>query len=717
MANQDVQRQDKKHLAADPEWRELEKRADSAREASLRAAGDVFLTLAFLSGNQHCEFSLTKGLQEVENEADELRVTENRMLPAFLRWMGYLFKEKPVITCFAGGRELRDAERAKVAGSLCDYWESNNGWRQARREAAQWMGVSGVGYVGVSWRKNTKKLKRKKLEYVPEGFEEDNKVKFLREKMVEDYAADVAFDCWPSLQVFPFPLGVRTWDKVEGLLTIDVVTRGTLLRQYGAAALKDKDLIALETADLNAAMIEKLNLYCQGTFALSDAAAASEEPLYLVLQWLERPSEQYANGRQVVAAGGRLLRDEDLPYVREAREIDPGDRYNLSMGVIPVFAGEVPGRLIPPAPFAELRQAQVRLNDLLTDEQANRKTVGRNKLLVEQGGLKADQWTGQHGEVVELKAGAVMAPQYIQGKPLVGIGEEIARVLMAFDEISGQTAVLRGQNPAQVRSAFHLDILREEAMSNLEEVFAKHEESYELQAKLALAIARNRYSTERIITIYGKDYAADARHWRLLDINPDIRLKQGSMRPRNQAVREEKLKELFTMGAFIDPRTGKPNTAKFWKMTTLGTTEENVDPETWPELRAADENEQMLSGVVIEPMEHEDHQTHVDMHKHYMERQEWYASPDTVRAVFIAHLETHNKLLASQLAPEIDAAADPVAGLGDGAIPSTSPESLQLPAGVEAMPMAGPGQAAGGPMPSPSGKKVAPGLDKGPGPA
>jgi len=336
-----------------------------------------------------------------------------------------------------------------------------------------------------------------------------------------------------------------------------------------------------------------------------------------------------------------------------------------------------PWGLEPPAPIGELRPAQISINELLTDEYRNRRTVGRNKLLIEQNAIDREQWTGEHGEMIEVRPGSMsFPPQFIQGQPLVGLSGELERAYARFEEMTGQTSVLRGQNPPNARAAFQLDILRNESMTLVYADVEQSEQCYELTARLALAIAKKRYTQERIIQIYGRDRAGDAITFKTAVINADVRVKQGSMQPRNHALREAKLTELLQYGAFIDPVTGKPNMDLFWQMSELGTMNRRIDAKNAAQSRAHNESKAMLlNSEPIEPYEHQDHDTHIAAHLRDMERDEFYDADEAIRALLITHVETHRRMLSEQLAPDAFTDPDPVAGLvpGGAGAPAGSP--------------------------------------------
>ena len=421
--------------------------------------------------------------------------------------------------------------------------------------------------------------------------------------------------------------------------------------------------------------MDRLNRYVSPEFGYRSNPKQHEDR-YLVTYVWQRPNAEYRNGRYTILVGKKILRDGWLPYVKEAREIDPMDVHNITMGVVPQFGMDFPGRLIPPAPLGQWRGPQIRWNELLTDQKRNRRAVIRNKLIIEKDSMPREALTNSHAEVVEVEKGTQVVPTFIQGQPLAGIEQEKASVLASLEEMTGQTPVMRGQNPTQARAAQQLDVLREESLQLVFADIDQAERAHELTARFLLAIARNRYTPERIVQIVGKDRAGAALTFGRANLNADVRVKTGSMRPRNHALREWKLNELLAAGAFVDPRTGKNNTDLFWDMSEWGTMNRSFDARKTQRNRAQFEGVAMLlRRQVVKPFDHEDHQLHVEEHLQTMSRPEWYDADMEVQALMITHIEEHRLRAVMGLAPEaligapVTGEYDVTGGLGGNGTP------------------------------------------------
>jgi hypothetical protein len=555
-----------------------------------------------------------------------------------------------VLTAFEGGYEVADVEKAYAASKLCDFWRTNSNWLAAEKEVSCWNDVTGLSFIAPVWRKNPwKKIKTPKLELVdkpdesPEGI-----INFVKKTETETPDADVSFDAYHVLNTFCFPLNVKRWCDVRKLITADIVDMEYLEDNFDKIP---DDIQPVAPEDINLAALERINNFVSAEFSLMSAVNPLEKQ-YLLLQYRERPTKKHPKGRYVVTVGGKVVRDEDLPYVEEARLIDPRDEHNISMGLIPWFAMDMAGRLVPPSPMELMRNAQIEYNQLLTDEWRNRQAVGRNKLIIERGMFNKDQYTDEHGELIEVEAASSFPPQFLQGQPLIGIDREIERKKTSLDDISGRYGMGRGENPTQVRSAFHLEILKEESGTIMNGSIRRRELVHEMAGKFALALAQRRMPKSRVIEICGEDIAGYALAFMSGNLLTDIRVQEGSAVPRNHASREEKLAQYLQYGAFVK-KDGKPDMDLFWRMSELGTMNRGLDREEKHNMRARNENYVMLMKLPIIPVEFEDHTIHLEEIMDFMARPQFYNAPPEIQALFMAHLDTHRDMLMAQEAPEV----------------------------------------------------------------
>jgi len=347
-------------------------------------------------------------------------------------------------------------------------------------------------------------------------------------------------------------------------------------------------------------------------------------------------------------AGNQVVYDDDLPYVEEAREIDPNDVKNLTMGVVPLFCTKFPGRLMPPSICDAMRPMQVELNRVLTDRKQNRMTIGRNRLLTREGSLRSE-YTSEHGELIEY--GGTDKPELFPGAPLVGIENEIAAQRQSFDMLSGRPEVLQGLNLPQVRSSWHMSIIREAASWVLSEAAMAREKATSMVMQLSLAIGRRRYTFNRLATIYGRDNLGDVPNFFKANLRTDVVIERGSLIPRSHAEFEAKIMESYQYGLFVKEEQSVNDNEAVREMLGMGSMNLGLSGKELERKRVRRENAMLGTGQIFAPFQQDDHALHIKEHLRYMQTVEFQDSPSEIQQAFWAHTNLHNTILSGILMP------------------------------------------------------------------
>ena len=630
----------------EPLWAELLEDVRDGLDQNRVRAGECALNRVNLSGECGVAWSQSKGLLRTAKRQEP----EDDRLRQHYRWLKRkLFKTKPQLTAHPGGLELVDAKRANVAERVFDFWRVNNGWLEAEEECYRWEFPTGRAYMEVCWEKGTMPLQRKGLRLLDEAVErvvDGRRVRsFVDEAEGDEVEGDIGFRVLYPNGVFLFPLSAPTWRAVERIVSIDLVTRGYLEEQLGEA-VETGGMVPWKAGQVDYREMDALMELTGGEWAEKPRRG---DELFLLVQSRERPNHRRLRGRLLVACGGVVLRDEELPYVDEAREIDPTNAFNLAMGVIPWFAERVVGSLLPPAPATILRGKQRQILEYMRLIQQNRYAVGLNKVFAQEGTFERQKWTDENGQILTYNnSSSRNPPTMIQGQPLLGAEQEKAALERSFDESAGRPTVLRGDNPPQVRGAFHLQILYEEASEILALEINAREKFAEQVGRLALAVWRRRASREQVLRIYGRERASHVWAWMGLDIAADLRVVEGSAMPRNHSAIVAQLVELLHYGAFTKD-DGKPDYQAFWSMLELGVVNRAVQAKHMHRLQAENNFSEMLyGGKLVYPEAEEEHAIHIEVFRELMASPEYTRAEDGVKAVLKGHLQLRTEMFAEQ---------------------------------------------------------------------
>ncbi len=682
-----------------PLWTWLEDLRRNASERYRKIVAETELNLAFLSGSQWTLWNPGEGITPVENATNEIRRVDNRIKPAYVRLMNELYGDQPAITAYEGGIEAKDSMAAKCAVQICDYLAENNGWQDARIQLGFWIMVTGTGYLMPYWKRNARYGRKIRRQYSETPIRTKRGITHLFTEEIENYEGDIAFDVLNPLNTYCFPLSATSWNEVTSIMNVNLVSIESLERRLGHK-LDKQDLKPYNEGDVNFEALDRINRFVSPEFGYAADMTATEKR-YMEIQYWERPSPERPSGRYIHAYGGKIAHDGGLPYLAVARSIDPGDNYNLTMGVIPQFSEVNCSMLHPPAVLTNWRPAQIQLNDLLTRQARNRAAVGNNKLIIQEGMLRDGEWTDESGQLIEVPAGMSVEPKYIQGQPLIGLEAELDRAEYSLQQSTGQSLAVQGRNDTQVRSAMHFEMLRNAADSVNWMLYYGCERNDRLTAKFVVSMVRTFWTEDRMLDAVGRDRAQYYLAFRDAVVNMDIRFSRGSAMSRNHVVRMETLKEWLQYGLFSEAVPERTRRA-FLRATELGYLFDVADEDAAHRNRAGYENLLMAIGQAVEPDETENHLVHIQIHDAWLQSPEGRASGESIESVIRAHIQMHRFFYSSQMAPQADMPAAPIRGLGDISLTQPSrllsamPAAQQQPAAPQAQATETPAVQAGG---------------------
>lgn len=185
-------------------------------------------------------------------------------------------------------------------------------------------------------------------------------------------------------------------------------------------------------------------------------------------------------------------------------------------------------------------------------------TVGKPKLLYQQGSLDPKMITSEPGQSIPYRAG-YEPPIPMTGQEVpVSFVNEIAQLATEFDDISGQHEVSRGQTPtAAISSGTAIAYLQEQDDAKLTSQVSSIEAGIELLGAHHLHLVSTFWDDDRVIKVVGHNDHFEAIHWKknMLKGNTDVRVQTGSALPFSKAARTALLTEMMQNG-FVDPQSG-----------------------------------------------------------------------------------------------------------------------------------------------------------------
>lgn len=356
------------------------------------------------------------------------------------------------------------------------------------------------------------------------------------------------------------------------------------------------------------------------------------------------------------------------------------------------------------------------------------------QLIAAEGSIDASKITTEPGQVILHKLGfPPPQPLPLQNLPNYVI-QETERLLLDFEDISGQHQVSKGQVPPGVTAATAISFLQEQDESMLSTTFNSIEEGFEKLGYQTLCYVKQYWDAPRIVKVVGRDQQFNVMSFQgsQLGDNTDIRVEAGSALPTSKSAKQALLMDLMSQG-FIPPEKGlelmevggvqrlyeeiqidsAQATRENMKMSAV--TEEDMemylqtfmgqDPATGePQLVDPNTGQPMIdeqTGMPLPPPlivpvnTYDNHEIHIQVHNNFRKGQEYEQLPQRIKELFEEHVNQHIMAMGGIPGMPMTAGMNMMGAEGDPNAEEAPPEE-----GGEEMPP----EAGGMPMPPPPGQ-------------
>lgn len=646
----------------------------------LAFSANWFLNVAFFMGFQNVTFSLSRRELTQISQAGTFMVVANRIMPAVRTFLANLIKNKPTINAIAPTDEVSDINAAVITEALMQYWYRTRNLQESYEEAALWAVICGTAFGKLFWNPSIGPSGT----YVPLMLQEGEDVDYFGSgDMVKGvslvpsgestrfFRGDVDFLPVSPFEIHTVPHTVASWRQVRGVIHVSMKHVDWIADNYP----NGKEVAPESNMTMGSFYQNRIRGMVSGDFAdFIGAGNLSFEDHALVLEYREKKSRQYPQGRQVTVANGVVLEDKESPYA----DVFPEP---IELGIVPFHCIQVPGRFWSIGLVEPLRPLQIEYNKVRTEIVKNRITVGRNKILAPIGsGIQPDDWANYHGIVIPYNNG--YKPDVMPAVPLPAQTEnEIQYNMRDMDDVSGVHEITRGINPNPVKSGLHANILLEADSTKLGPIIYGMERSI-FRVNLGLiALAKKFYTDKRVIRIVGDDKQTQVYDFLGSDLTLDLELVPGSAFPRSRAAEQQTVVELWREGMFVD-KNGRPDYRRALQLLQLGPVSAWVSDEDMDKRNQAWENSQFRNGIYVPARSFDDHIVHIEEVERYMKRPDFRVLTPQIQALYEYHRQEHANFLIqlASNAPSPTAYAPPPAAVSE-AISRGKPNAGN-PAGV-----------------------------------
>lgn len=624
------------------------------------------LNVNFKNDNQYCDINWNTG--RIEETRLMYWFTErevhNHIAPTIETRMAKLKRLNVSLKTRPASNDRNDLSAARVTNKIFESIASDKSLRDLQAVANAWAETCGTVFWRNGWNAKAGNVVG---EYRVEG--EEPRV---------TYMGDLEIEVVPPHEIYPETLQIMTIEGQPSIIRAKALSVQEIEDNWGKK---------VEPESIDTYIYSGSDYTGGGALQRSSAGKYSVSRLdshALVMEYYEKPTQKYPEGRLIICTRIQLLYAGNLPLPVGEGDA-PGYPFVLQK------CTEIEGQFFGKAIIDRLIPLQRRYNAIRNRkaEYLNRCTIGN--FVAEEGSVDADHLEQNGiapGDIILVKRGTQLTPSFMQYPPLPSTFEEEAQAIMSdFYTISGVSEISRDSSaPTGANSGLALQILQEQDDTRLS-ITAENIKSAMIRcAKQWVRILRKYADEERMVKTVGKNSRVDVLSWKGSDLtSDDIYIEAQTLLSETLAQRRQMVFDLLKSGLFIDPETGgitKEGRSKVFELLELGNWED-FDDEDNSNLhlqKAHRENRLMLNGEYMEPAEFDDELLHISRHNAFRLTAEYEELKNTnpeIAALIDQHVEAHIASLQMKAATQAPAVQEEEGVVNDG---DNEPNAADAPA-------------------------------------
>lgn len=614
----------------------LEKRQDRAiQELTWR------LCMDFRDGNQYREINtVTMRIEDSGRFSSNQEMEAINMIgptietrQAKLKKLNLSPKTRPA------SNDSEDISRAKVSNKVLEGIMQDKSIPRLQNIANAWAETTGTAVWCHYWDPH----KGKKIGVITETDEEGNASE------VPVFEGDLDVEIASPFEFFPDSMWNNDVDQCRAILRVRAVHADDIKARYG------KDI---EGGEVFVFSLVGSQFNNGGAFQKSGTAVFSlrkKKDSVQLLEYWERPSYLYPDGRLIICSDDMVLHMGPIPYLI-GQDNTPDLPFRLQKCI------EVEGQFFGRSIVERLIPVQRRYNAIKNRiaEALARITIGNP--VYEEGSIDESLFTATGlapGDMIAVARAAKFQP-YFLNPPAVpsALFEEAMRYESLFNVLSGVSEVSRDSAaPTGVSSGTALQILQEQDDTRLSMTGENIKQTMLENARIWLRLYRQYAGSQRVVKSVGRSSKYDVIEWSGSDLNSDdIFIEANTLLSETLAQRRQMVFDLLSQGLFNDPDTGKlskEGRAKVFEMIELGDWEnfDDGDNASLHFQKAQRENRKILQGEPVFVAEIDDDILHISRHNTFRlsaEYEELMEKDPEKAAAYDAHVEEHLLSMATK---------------------------------------------------------------------
>lgn len=586
------------------------KRWEDCDKALIEERRNFWLNLAFTEGHQWIQWNPRSNTVQHWTAADgdntRTRIKVNKIQERVNQLVGRFCQRD---LTFEGQPEA--ADEATVAGSrlgesILEACSFEQGWDELREEEVFYDLMGGTAAVSVEWN-DPATIKQQAASGQVSG------------------TSDVEVTVW-SIAEFSVEGGSRNWRDARWWIGARAMPPAQVKAKYGLDFDPKPDALGSYSP-----LQREL---------LTGRRQDVEKDLTSVYVLYERPNAGCPKGRHMVVVNERCVVNEPWPFPFT-------DKLNLR-----VFRQmKSPVRWTGTTIVSEARGPQIAYNATMSTIVEHTKTVGNIRIMVPHGAFDDDTvLTDEAGEIVPYWPVEGASPGYMTPPELPRyIQNQLERLEAELDGILHTHAVSRGEAPGDRNSGLALSILAEKNDTPLGPMSRDQAKGWSEIGTMVLETYEAKATDKRTTVVRSGNNVPMKYEWNgsKLQGQTRVRVPLDATLPTSRAATQSMLISVAqSFPGFADMLSADPAMlARLLDLPGGKILGEIASPDVrWANM----ENEMLAAGEPRLPQAWEDHAVHMAQHNAFRKTKAFDAADDTVKEIFTAHLDAHQRLIEEE---------------------------------------------------------------------
>ncbi len=594
--------------------------------------------MAFYAGDQWLRWDRSRGGFNITPQEPGIpRVTVNHVLPVVQNAIGKIVKVDPTLQVMPLTGDDRSVDAADASQKLLQHLFRKLHMDRKINDLLLWAAICGSALFKVTWNDS---------EGAPIFTSDDG-------SPIRAGEIDTAV-CSP-FEVSVDPIA-RHVDDARYMIHSRQRTVEWIKEVFGVEVTPDADP---GTADLYNLRI--LNLNSAG-YAPFSPMQHEDDPVAMVHEYWERPSNQHPDGRLMIVTSNQVLYDDVNPYQHGQLPFVKMDYFPMparfwGMGIVEPIIG-----------------IQKSYNIKATRELESMEYSNNQFWIVPSGSVAEDAMVVQPGSFIEYnpQLGKPESITPVPINPLLITSKQ--QDLSDLAEITAMHELVPGAMPSGARSLALVMLIEQQDETRMRPTINQFNMALEAWGWHTLKLCHQYYTDNdtRTIRSVGPDNTWESHQFKAADIPEEfeVSVEASSSLPANKQQRFEYVLQAVNSG-MLDPDKGA---------MLLGLSDVTMGQDIQEDhLQASHENEDMLAGREREVHDYDNHQLHIKAHNSVRKRDSFDGSSPVVKNLFAQHVSAHQQMLAQEQG--VQEPAEPQTEGGQGMARAAAQGRQQYPMG------------------------------------